>query len=209
MCLMWSRNGICCFGTIQNVSPNAEDRYVHSFTLAFNASRPLNIFSFSVCFCSHFQLGFALEYLTNSEHLQNVLVITNIKPQFFLTLCKCVRYLSFNCSVMWHIKLDSNDAAVRNSSLWLQSLETQNESGLSYLPLIIEKTLNTLWTGDADSRLCITTVEDGRRTSAFLTRAWFPRTIHFNCAIHAAFLRIVLLTDVYRNVTSPRSNDLW
>jgi len=66
-----------------------------------------------------------------------------------------------------------------------------------------------LWTGDADSRLCIITVEDGRRTSAFLTRAWFPRTIHFNYAIHAAFLRMVLLTDIYRNVTSLRSNDLW
>jgi hypothetical protein len=68
--------------------------------------------------------------------------------------------------------------------------------------------INTLWTGDADLRLCITTVEDGWRTSAFLTRAWFPRTIHSNYAIHAAFLRMVLLTDVYRNVTSLRSNDL-
>ena len=35
------------------------------------------------------------------------------------------------------------------------------------------RTLNTLWTGDADLCLCITTVEDGWRTSAFLTRAWF------------------------------------
>jgi hypothetical protein len=67
---------------------------------------------------------------------------------------------------------------------------------------------NTLWTGDADLRLCITTVEDGWSTSAFLKRAWFPRTIHFNYAIHAAFLRMVLLTVVYRNVTLLRSNDL-
>ena len=36
---------------------------------------------------------------------------------------------------------------------------------------------NTLWTGDADLRLYITTVQDGWRKSAFLTRAWFPRTI--------------------------------
>ena len=50
--------------------------------------------------------------------------------------------------------------------------------------------------------------EDGCRTSAFLTRAWFPRTIHFNYVIYAAFLRMALLTDVYRNVTSLRSNDL-
>jgi len=38
--------------------------------------------------------------------------------------------------------------------------------------------LNTLRTGDADLRLYITTVQDGWRKSAFLTRAWFPRTIH-------------------------------
>jgi len=68
---------------------------------------------------------------------------------------------------------------------------------------------NTQWTGDADLRLYITTVQDGWRTSAFLTRAWFPRTIHFNYEIHAAFLRMVLLTDVYRNVSSLWSNDLW
>ena len=37
--------------------------------------------------------------------------------------------------------------------------------------------LNTLWTDDADLRLYITTVQDGWRKSAFLTRAWFPRTI--------------------------------
>jgi len=34
-----------------------------------------------------------------------------------------------------------------------------------------------LWTGDADLRLYITTVQDGWRKSAFLTRAWFPRTL--------------------------------
>jgi len=38
--------------------------------------------------------------------------------------------------------------------------------------------INTLWTGDADLRLYITTVQDGWRKSMFLTRAWFPRTIH-------------------------------
>ena len=42
----------------------------------------------------------------------------------------------------------------------------------------LERTVNTLWTGDADLRLYITTVQDGRRKSAFLTRALFPRTIH-------------------------------
>jgi len=38
--------------------------------------------------------------------------------------------------------------------------------------------INTLWTGDADFCLYITTVQDGCRKSAFLTRAWFPRTTH-------------------------------
>jgi hypothetical protein len=40
------------------------------------------------------------------------------------------------------------------------------------------KNLNTLWTGDADLRLHIITVQDGWHKSAFLTRGWFPRTIH-------------------------------
>ena len=38
--------------------------------------------------------------------------------------------------------------------------------------------LKTLWTGDADMRLYVTTAQDGWRKSALLTRAWFPRTIH-------------------------------
>jgi len=38
--------------------------------------------------------------------------------------------------------------------------------------------INILRTGDADLRLYITTVQDGWRKSAFLIRAWFPRTIH-------------------------------
>ena len=38
--------------------------------------------------------------------------------------------------------------------------------------------VNTLRTGDADLRFYITTVQDGWRKSAFLTRACFPCTIH-------------------------------
>ena len=38
--------------------------------------------------------------------------------------------------------------------------------------------LNTLSTGDADLRFYITTMQDGWRKSAFLTRACFPCTIH-------------------------------
>ena len=44
--------------------------------------------------------------------------------------------------------------------------------------------INTLWTGDADLRLYITTVQDGWCTSAFLKRAWFPRTIHCLVPLH-------------------------
>ena len=43
---------------------------------------------------------------------------------------------------------------------------------------VVVVVVNTLWTGDADLRLYITTVQDGWRKSAFLTRSWFPRTIH-------------------------------
>ena len=44
--------------------------------------------------------------------------------------------------------------------------------------LVYNVQLNTLWTDDADLRLYITTVQDGWGKSAFLTHAWFPRTIH-------------------------------
>jgi len=43
--------------------------------------------------------------------------------------------------------------------------------------LIIFQIFNTSWTGDADLRLYITTVQDGWRKSAFITHPWFPRTI--------------------------------
>ena len=39
-------------------------------------------------------------------------------------------------------------------------------------------TINTPRTGDADLRFYITTVQDGWRKSAFLTRAFFPCTVH-------------------------------
>jgi hypothetical protein len=40
----------------------------------------------------------------------------------------------------------------------------------------LEDNINTLRTGDANLRFCITTVKVEWRKSAFLTRAWFPRT---------------------------------
>ena len=41
-----------------------------------------------------------------------------------------------------------------------------------------EKCINTLRTGEADLRFYITTVQDGWRKPAFLTRACFPCTIN-------------------------------
>ena len=40
--------------------------------------------------------------------------------------------------------------------------------------------LNTLRTGDANLRFYITTAQDGRGKSAFLTLAYFPCTIQLN-----------------------------
>jgi hypothetical protein len=68
---------------------------------------------------------------------------------------------------------------------------------------------NTLWTGDADLHFYITTVQDGWHKSAFFTHAWFPHAIHLITQYIGVFLRMVLLTDVYRNLTSLRINDLW
>jgi hypothetical protein len=67
---------------------------------------------------------------------------------------------------------------------------------------------NTLWTGDADLRLCITTVQDGWRKSAFFDMRLVSMYITLHYAIHGACLQMVPLTDVYRNVTSLRFNDL-
>ena len=52
--------------------------------------------------------------------------------------------------------------------------EQGNKMCLSYGRTVF----NTLRTGDADLRFYITTVQDGWRKSAFLTRACFPCTIH-------------------------------
>jgi len=48
----------------------------------------------------------------------------------------------------------------------------------------IKMYLIILWTGDTDLRLYITNVQYGWRTPAFLTRAWFPRTIHCLVSLH-------------------------
>ena len=63
--------------------------------------------------------------------------------------------------------------------------------------------LNTLRTGDADLCFYITNVQDGWRKSVFFFNTrWFSLHNTLNYAIHRACLRMVLLTDVYRNLTS-------
>ena len=81
---------------------------------------------------------------------------------------------------------------------WIENQHIAVESRLSDL----NGKVNTLRTGDADLRLYITTVQDGLRKSAFLTRACFFLHNTLNYAIQRACLRMVLLTDVHRNLTS-------
>ena len=57
----------------------------------------------------------------------------------------------------------------------------------------VPRSFNTLRTGDANLRFYITTVQDGWRKSAFLTRVCFPCTIHWtfrhraSCILGQAF----------------------
>ena len=74
----------------------------------------------------------------------------------------------------WSFKLGLHDFPscridTHNLTLWYYS-------SCSLVPHI--KHFNTLRTGNADLRFYITTVQDGWRKSAFLTRACFPCTIH-------------------------------
>ena len=58
-----------------------------------------------------------------------------------------------------------------------KKLEKTVESSYTHKEQFINLYLNTLRMGDADLRFYITTVQDGWRKSAFLTRACFPCTI--------------------------------
>ena len=61
--------------------------------------------------------------------------------------------------------------------------------------------LNALRTGDTNLRFHITTAQDMTQMCVFNTRL-FSLHNKLNYAIHVACLRMVLLTDVYRNLTS-------
>ena len=84
--------------------------------------------------------------------------------------------------------------------VWVWSWILDNAEALVNWGLL-SRGINTLRTGDADLRFYITTVQDGWRICVFNTRLF---SLHntLNYAIHRACLRMVLLTDVYRNLTS-------
>jgi hypothetical protein len=66
-------------------------------------------------------------------------------------------------------------------------------------------------TGDADLRFYIITVQDGWRKSSFLTRAWFPRTIHLlrkNSEFFYKFLKKHGIKKVYLNCLNPGNGHL-
>ena len=77
---------------------------------------------------------------------------------------------------MWYVQ---ESARMHITGFWWGYLtERENIQGLGADEKIIKVYFNTLRTGDADLRFYITTVQDGWRKSAFLTRACFPCTIH-------------------------------
>jgi len=67
------------------------------------------------------------------------------------------------------------DSVIVRKELWKM---TNHELYQRSLHQSIPINVNTLRRGDADLRFYITTVQDGRSKSAFLTRAYFPCTIH-------------------------------
>ena len=62
--------------------------------------------------------------------------------------------------------------------------------------------VNTLRTGDADLRFYITTVKKRMTQICVFNTPLIPLHNTLNYAIHRACIRMVLLTDVYRNLTS-------
>jgi hypothetical protein len=55
--------------------------------------------------------------------------------------------------------------------------------------------------------ICVFTLQRSKTGDANLCLV--PTHCTLNYAVHGACLRMVLLTDVFRNVTSLRINDLW
>ena len=94
-----------------------------------------------------------------------------LRPQFNGNLASFIHTHWF---CVWLLRVPWRGALPSISYSWTHSIKQCKWRALSFYSYNI----NTLRTGDADFRLYITTVQDGWGKSAFLTRAWFPRTVH-------------------------------
>ena len=82
--------------------------------------------------------------------------------------------------MLWFPPTHSAVNTNRSEMLWFPPTHSPvniNRSEMLWFPPT-HSPVNTLRTGDADLRFYITTVQDGWRKSAFLTRFFFPCTIH-------------------------------
>jgi len=86
-----------------------------------------------------------------------------------LTLVERLRYIRPEVSIRWILL-----SQLRRYLLHLYRHELICWMDIFFNAVVI----NTLRTGDADWHLYITTVQDRRRKSVFLTSAWFPCIIH-------------------------------
>ena len=117
----------------------------------------------------------------------------NSHPSSGASVCTCRRYKKVHvCGDLFPGASSPNDDARKheNKICWCEGgggiegilyLWTQNSSKLSAVPCNNKYkriNINTLRTGDSDLRFYNTTVQDGWRKSAFLTRAYFPCTIY-------------------------------
>ena len=100
-------------------------------------------------------------------------------PSHFLKIYHNIILPSMPRSSEWLLSIRSSHRnPVRIFNTPIRAICSTNFILLGLITWIILTYINTLRTGDADLRFYITTVQDGWRKSAFLTRACFPCTIH-------------------------------
>ena len=107
-------------------------------------------------------------------------------PSHFLKIHFNITYPSTTCSPKWTLVLGFphqnplRTSPLPHTSYMLRRFTSSwfdNPNNIWWAVQIIKLLINTLRTGDADLRFYFTTVQDGWRKSAFLTRACFPCTI--------------------------------